>query len=350
MVSGFVCECVSYSTRSFESFDAAAFFLAKDAALAAFALGRTTALVAEIGARPRPDARVSMLISPLIFSQSGRDESRDEENRELARTRTCPVGFQNTYLRVRIGLEKRTVDTTSGKKLQIDPPYVVTCAGASGTSASPVLDGWVDPKACRRSALGCCALDQELVARLGDQLGDLDARARRRAARCVREQRCRFVGDEDDSAEEAADSSSVFVLPDGRAVQLGECCVGLAERFVAADDAAAAPQLLMDCAKRHAPGEQAALLASVALSGGGSCLPGIVPHARAALHALARKDAPALQHLVTLVAADDPAQRRVGAWLGGSILASLSSFNEVVISRAEYEDEGAARLVDRKCP
>eukprot|EP01017_Pseudomicrothorax_dubius_P011432 TRINITY_DN14277_c0_g1_i2.p1 TRINITY_DN14277_c0_g1~~TRINITY_DN14277_c0_g1_i2.p1 ORF type:complete len:403 (-),score=65.60 TRINITY_DN14277_c0_g1_i2:189-1397(-) len=35
-------------------------------------------------------------------------------------------------------------------------------------------------------------------------------------------------------------------------------------------------------------------------------------------------------------------------WLGGSILASMSSFNQLVMSRAEYEEHGAL-LIERKC-
>jgi actin-related protein len=44
-----------------------------------------------------------------------------------------------------------------------------------------------------------------------------------------------------------------------------------------------------------------------------------------------------------------PAERKVCAWLGGSILASLGSFHEMWISRAEYKEHGAA-IIDKKCP
>ena len=42
-------------------------------------------------------------------------------------------------------------------------------------------------------------------------------------------------------------------------------------------------------------------------------------------------------------------ERRVGAFLGGSILASLGSFHEMWMSKAEYAEHGAA-LIHKKCP
>ena len=40
---------------------------------------------------------------------------------------------------------------------------------------------------------------------------------------------------------------------------------------------------------------------------------------------------------------------RHGAWIGGSILASLGSFQQMWISKHEYEENGKGQ-VDRKCP
>ena len=43
------------------------------------------------------------------------------------------------------------------------------------------------------------------------------------------------------------------------------------------------------------------------------------------------------------------AERRHSAWLGGSILSSLGSFQQMWMSKQEYEEHGA-NLVHRKCP
>uniref|UniRef100_A0A8C9U0P0 Actin-like 6A n=1 Tax=Scleropages formosus TaxID=113540 RepID=A0A8C9U0P0_SCLFO len=44
-----------------------------------------------------------------------------------------------------------------------------------------------------------------------------------------------------------------------------------------------------------------------------------------------------------------PPPRRFSAWIGGSILASLGTFQQMWISKQEYE-EGGKQCVDRKCP
>ncbi|XP_023337860.1 actin-like protein 6B [Eurytemora carolleeae] len=50
-----------------------------------------------------------------------------------------------------------------------------------------------------------------------------------------------------------------------------------------------------------------------------------------------------------LIAANGPQERRYGSWIGGSILASLGSFQQMWISKQEYEEVGKQQ-VDRKCP
>lgn len=44
-----------------------------------------------------------------------------------------------------------------------------------------------------------------------------------------------------------------------------------------------------------------------------------------------------------LVVAQAP-ERRLGAWLGGSILASLAGFQDMWLPRSEYMEHGAARI------
>lgn len=50
-----------------------------------------------------------------------------------------------------------------------------------------------------------------------------------------------------------------------------------------------------------------------------------------------------------IISASGSGERRFGAWIGGSILASLGSFQQMWISKQEYE-EGGKTQVERKCP
>ena len=40
-------------------------------------------------------------------------------------------------------------------------------------------------------------------------------------------------------------------------------------------------------------------------------------------------------------------ERRFGVWIGGSILSSLGSFQQMWLSKAEYEELGASRAAQR---
>lgn len=50
-----------------------------------------------------------------------------------------------------------------------------------------------------------------------------------------------------------------------------------------------------------------------------------------------------------LISANGCAERRFGAWIGGSILASIGTFQQMWISSQEYEESGKNQ-VERKCP
>lgn len=50
-----------------------------------------------------------------------------------------------------------------------------------------------------------------------------------------------------------------------------------------------------------------------------------------------------------LIAATGSSERRFSSWIGGSILASLGSFQQMWISKQEY-DEGGKNCIEKKCP
>ena len=62
-----------------------------------------------------------------------------------------------------------------------------------------------------------------------------------------------------------------------------------------------------------------------------------------------------LKKELTLLAPDSmtvkivaPPERKYSVWLGGSILASLSTFNDMWISKQEYDEYGTS-IVHKKC-
>ncbi|VDD89842.1 unnamed protein product [Enterobius vermicularis] len=85
------------------------------------------------------------------------------------------------------------------------------------------------------------------------------------------------------------------------------------------------------------------LYSGLVVTGGNSFLMGFTERLN---HDLAHKCPPTIKLRVS--AAPSSMERRFGAWIGGSILASLGTFQQMWISRSEYDDTGK-NIVDKKC-
>jgi actin-related protein len=82
------------------------------------------------------------------------------------------------------------------------------------------------------------------------------------------------------------------------------------------------------------------LYSNIVLSGGTTMFPGIADRMTKEISALAPSSMK-----VKVVA---PAERKFSVWIGGSILSSLSTFQQMWISKSEYEENGPS-IVHRKC-
>ncbi|XP_042168238.1 actin, alpha skeletal muscle [Oncorhynchus tshawytscha] len=82
------------------------------------------------------------------------------------------------------------------------------------------------------------------------------------------------------------------------------------------------------------------LYANTVLSGGTTMFPGIADRMQKEISGLAP---PTMK--IKIIA---PPERKYSVWIGGSILASLSTFQQMWISKQEYEESGPS-IVHRKC-
>jgi len=85
------------------------------------------------------------------------------------------------------------------------------------------------------------------------------------------------------------------------------------------------------------------LYSGLVVTGGNSLIMGFTDRLN---YDLAHKCPPNVKLRVT--AAPTSVERRHGAWIGGSIVSSLGSFQQLWISKGEYEEAGKS-IVDRKC-
>jgi actin-related protein len=110
--------------------------------------------------------------------------------------------------------------------------------------------------------------------------------------------------------------------------------------------------MVCDCAYQCDRDQQGQLLSSIVLGGGGACTFGPTENA---LPDLIKENVETLIHThtpgwrVKIYTPTVSSERSILSWLGGSILGSLNAFQNMYITKAEYDEWGPA-IVNRKCP
>merc|ERR1740129_781860 len=147
-----------------------------------------------------------------------------------------------------------------------------------------------------------------------------------------------------DHADEEAKS---FELPDGSVIRVSQQIrTGAPEVLFGAGDpsAPAVQKICMDAIKTCDLDFQQDLVRGLVVAGGTSMLPGLAPRLRSELSNLLPME------LARQVDVCVDSQRRYAAWIGGSMFASLSTFDQVAITKQDY-DEGKSdvrSLIARK--
>ncbi|CAM9864465.1 unnamed protein product [Scytosiphon promiscuus] len=279
--------------------------------------------------------------------------------------------------------------------------------GGDTTVVTPVYDGWVESKGIVKSLLGSNALQRYYLTLLEQARGgvpvqplpttmmkaaggSLHSSLAERLRMSVARDMLALAGRTSDSAFEAdaPQFSSIptvpFRLPDGTEVAIGMDRFRVPELLVntspltealssdgGGDGGAGADQppplglkalaesldrpgfvirplqtAVVDSVLACEREQQAQLFNSVVLAGGGCCFEGLAERIKGEIEN--SLEAPSTGWRVKVLAAGSN-ERKVSTWLGGSILASLGSFHEMWLSKAEYEEHGA-HMIDKKCP
>ncbi|GLI62870.1 ortholog of actin-related protein 4 [Volvox africanus] len=149
----------------------------------------------------------------------------------------------------------------------------------------------------------------------------------------------------------------VYELPDGQELYLGPERFRMAELFfqpaafighfpglALPPDVRSVPEAVVDAVNKCDVDLRKDMYSGAVLTGGTSLIPGLKERLEKELSELSP---PAAK--VKMVAATNNLERRFSTWIGGSILSSLGSFQQLWMSKKEYAEHGTP-LVNRKCP
>ena len=265
-------------------------------------------------------------------------------NARVSREKTTQVMFETffvpaMYIAIQAVLALYASGLTTGFVLD---------SGHSDTSTLPVYEGCgIKYAIYRRLNLDGETLTYYLMQILTNRGYSFASSAYREIARDIKEKLCYVAEDFQQEMDISAVSSNVeksYVLPDGQVVTIGN------ERF-RCPEALFQPQFIgMESSGIHEATYDAImkcdvdihkeLFGNIILSGGTTMLPAIADRMQKEISTLAP---PSMKINVTA-----PPQRRYSVWIGGSILASLSTFEQMWISKEEYEEFGPSIII-RKC-
>uniref|UniRef100_UPI0035900855 uncharacterized protein isoform X3 n=1 Tax=Myxine glutinosa TaxID=7769 RepID=UPI0035900855 len=218
---------------------------------------------------------------------------------------------------------------------------LVCDSGAAATYVLPVYRGFGQPHTVGRLEVGGRAVTARLSMLLSYQGHAFRSSAEREVVREMKEDMCYIaLSTKKETQRPRAEISREYRLPDGQMIIIDN------QRFLAPETLFDPSLVGMDAPGMHLLTYNSImqsdidvrrdLFGNVLLAGGSSLFPGLKTRLSQCLRSMAPDPAS--------VRVSAPRERKQYVWIGGSILASLSAFQSLWLTAAEYHESGLAGL------